>query len=213
MKHILWILASAATLQAQTVSTISLGHPSCAIIEGKIVEEGTPFKYNGNAYVVKKISADSVTVANKDGNEETLVTGAAPTAHAKNSRATSGKPTNNSRPISATASKAIPRATIEQQLTGKKKADVTRLLGAPATTQQVNGRDTWVYHNVSSDPAIGRPDATTVIIFGSGKVTRTVPVVSSSTARVGGGGGVSGGGTYETGKDKDEVENIEFSSN
>jgi uncharacterized protein (DUF1800 family) len=72
------LLVSAASLKAQTVSSISTGNPGCAIIEGNIVDEGKSFTFNGATYTIKKITADAVTVVDDKQIESTLIAGAAP---------------------------------------------------------------------------------------------------------------------------------------
>jgi hypothetical protein len=152
--YFLLLTATICSLRAQTVSSISIGNPSCAIIEGNIVDEGESFTFKGATYTVKKITADAVTVVDKNGKEQTLMTGKAPAR----------PPTNATKKSETSAShKTWTRDELKQKISGRTKSEVISAIGKPTSTEMDNSEphwdwEVWTYAGISKDPVSGNVD-------------------------------------------------------
>jgi hypothetical protein len=204
LKHVGFpLLIATLSLQAQTVSSISTGHPGSAIIEGNIVDEGKSFTFKGATYTVKKIAEAKVTAVSPTG-EEILLSIGPNTNYIPSKPAVPASPQlkkvldmieaaelvkrENSKPIELSEEDRKQHllrlekgkagvGTLWTLIKGRSAEEVEALLGPPDRTQDEKGGIVWLYYNLTYDFDAKRKDQITFVKFkGSGDARRVEDV-------------------------------------
>lgn len=174
MKSIaLFVLAFAfvaSQAHSQNLTSIALGSPSCAIIDGKIVEVGDRVKGKTEDLKVKEILDGEVVVVDSKGTTQTLRPGQAPESSGQTGGRFLTRPELTKEEqdgyIKELKDGELTKSELFLLIISRKKDEIVKLIRRPdRATENIDGETVWLYYDFTYDDVSHRMDSITSVTF------------------------------------------------
>lgn len=167
MKSIaLFVLAFAfvaSQAHSQNLTSIALGSPSCAIIDGKIVEVGDRVKGKTEDLKVKEILDGEVVVVDSKGTTQTLRPGQTGGRFLTRPELTKEEQDGY---IKELKDGELTKSELFLLIISRKKDEILKLIRRPdRTTENIDGETVWLYYDFTYDDVSHRMDSITSVTF------------------------------------------------